>query len=139
MGRMSLSPEAAKAFFDANFAPWVRALDVRFEQISESGAVLSIQITDQVTRLGDIISGQTLATLADTAMVFACAAHFGEMRPVATTNLDTVFLRPGTGDRIRCEAQVVRGGKALIFTEARMIAEPSGKAVATATATFYVP
>lgn len=102
---MSVTTTAAKSFFEDNFAPWVRALDVTFEEISDNGAVLSIPITSEVTRLGDIISGQTLAELADTAMVFACAAHFGEMRPVATTNLDTVFLRPGTGDRIRCEVR----------------------------------
>ena len=138
---MAFTPETAIAFFEEYFAPWVRALDVSFDAIDEDAgaAVLSIPITEEVTRLGDIISGQTLATLADTAMVFACAAHYGEMKPVATTNLDTQFLRPGTGARIRCEARVVRAGKALIFTEATMIAEPSGKEVAKATATFYVP
>lgn len=136
---MSLTPEDASAFFDAHFAPWVRAMDLTFSHIEQGRAVLTMPLTPQLTRMGDIVSGQALAALADTAMVFACAAHFGEMRPVATTNLDTQFLRPGVGDAIVCDAHVVRAGKALIFAQATMHAQPSGKTVATATATFYVP
>jgi uncharacterized protein (TIGR00369 family) len=96
-------------------------------------------ITDDLARLGGIISGQALAALADTAMVFACFGQMGAFKPVATTNLDTQFLRPGTGDLIRCDAEIVRAGKALISTRATMVALPSDKAVATATATFFVP
>ncbi len=136
---MALTADDCKAFFEENFAPWVKALDVAFSDVGAGKATLTIPITDQVTRMGGIISGQTLATLADTAMVFACAAHYGEMKLVATTNLDTQFLRPGSGDAIRCEAEVVRAGKQLIFTRATMIAAPSEKPVATATATFYLP
>lgn len=136
---MSLTPHDAQTFLDTYFAPWVRALDLTFTQTSEGRVTVQMPITTELTRMGDIVSGQALAALADTAMVFACAAHFGEMRPVATTNLDTQFLRPGVGDSIRCEAEVIRAGKALIFAKAEMIAEPSGKAVASATATFYVP
>jgi acyl-coenzyme A thioesterase PaaI-like protein len=72
-------------------------------------------------------------------MVFATFGHLQEPRPVATTTLDTQFLRPGTGDAIRCDAEIVRAGKALIFTRATMTALPSDKVVATATATFFVP
>lgn len=136
---MALSIDDAQGFLDAYFAPWVRALDLTITDITASGAVFTMPINENVTRMGDILSGQALAALADTAMVFACAGHFGQMRPVATTNLDTQFLRPGVGDLVRCEAKVVRAGKALIFCRAVMFAEPSGKEIATATATFYVP
>ena len=49
------------------------------------------------------------------------------------------FLRPATGDRVSCTATIVRAGKSLIFARATLIAEPSGKDVAAATATFAVP
>jgi uncharacterized protein (TIGR00369 family) len=107
--------------------------------VGEGSADLRVPITPELARVGGIISGQALAALADTSMVIATAAHFGAFRPVATTNLDTQFLRPGTGDSVLCRAEVVRAGKALVFARATLLAEPSGKAVATATATFFVP
>jgi len=136
---MPLTCSAAQSFFDDNFAPWVRALDITIETIGANGATLSMPITDQVTRMGDILSGQALATLADTAMVFACAGHFGEMRPVATTNLDLQFLRPGIGTHVMCHAHILRAGKSLLFTTASMIAAPSDKEIAAANATFFLP
>ena len=71
--------------------------------------------------------------------MIACAAHAGGWQPVATTNLDTQFLAAATGDAVRAEAQIVKAGRALIFARAALFAEPSGKAVATATATFFRP
>ena len=134
-----MTPQDAQAFLDENFAPWVRALDLTFTEISEGKATATMPITPDLTRMGDILSGQALAAMADTLMVFACFAHYGGPKPVATTNLDTQFLRPGVGTHVRCEAEVVRAGKALIFTRASMIAMPSEKQIATASATFYLP
>lgn len=136
---MTLTTDQAADLLNEAFAPWVRALDIRMEAITETGATLSIPLTDQITRMGGIVCGQALATLADTAMVFACFGHLGAPRPIATTNLDTQFLRPGLGNRVRCEAHVVRAGKALIFCRADLRAEPDDKLIATATATFFNP
>lgn len=136
---MTLTPQVAQQFLAENFAPWVQALNLTISEIGSDQTVLTMPVSDHLARVGGILSGQALAAMADTAMVFACAGHMGAFRPVATTTLDTQFLRPGTGDTIRCEAEVVRAGKALMFTRATMIAEPSGKPVATATATFFVP
>lgn len=136
---MPLTPPEAQRFLDDNFADWVRALDLTIAAIGHEGATLTMPITPQLARVGGILSGQALAAMADTAMVFACAGHLGAFRPVATTNLGTQFLRPGTGDSVRCEAEVVRAGKALIFARATLVAEPSGKPIATANATFFVP
>ena len=90
----------AQAFLDQNFAPWVLALQPRVTKLSETGAVLEIPITVEIARAGNIVSGQTLATLADTAMVIACGAVADEMLAVGTVTLDTQFLRPASGERI---------------------------------------
>lgn len=134
-----MTPDKAQAILDDNFAPWVLALDPRVTKISQDLAVLEIPITDQITRLGNIVSGQTMATLADTAMVFACIGHFDAMEPVATVTLDTQFLRPGTGRMLRAEARVTRAGKALVFANCTLTTWPGGKEVALATATFARP
>ena len=136
---MTLTVAQAEAYLKEGFAPWVKALDLTVEEISPDHAVLTMPITDQLARMGGIVCGQSLAAMADTSMVIACLGAFGGMRPIATTNLDTQFLRPGTGERIRCEARIVRAGKALMFCQATMIALPMDKPIATATATFYCP
>jgi uncharacterized protein (TIGR00369 family) len=135
----AMTPATAQEILTEMFAPWVRALDMRVDEVGPEGATLSIPVTDDIARVGGIVSGQALATLADTAMVFATIGHFDEFKPVATTNLDTVFLRPGSGERIACHARVVRAGRAVLFADANMIAQPSNKPVATATATYMVP
>ena len=126
----------AQAFLDDNFAPWVLALAPTVEALTPEGATLSIPITPDIARTGNIVSGQTLATLADTAMVIAVGAAAGEMLAVGTVTLDTQFLRPATGDSIEAQAEVTRMGRAMVFARCTLVAQPSGKPVALATATF---
>ncbi|WP_425100944.1 PaaI family thioesterase [Tropicibacter sp. S64] len=130
---------AAQALLEENFADWVQALQPRITAIGPGGATLEIPITPAIARVGGIVCGQALATLADTSMVFACAGHFGDFKLVATTNLETRFLSAARGEAVRCEARVIRAGRALIFAEARLTAQPDGKAVAAASATFFLP
>lgn len=135
-----LSTDQAQAFLASSFAPWVQALNLRVDETTPEGrAVLSMPITDDVARMGGIVCGQALATLADTAMVLSTAAHFGAPRDVATTNLDTQFLSAGRGERISCTARITRAGRSLIFAQADLVALPDGRPVATASATFFVP
>ncbi len=132
--------DEAQAFLASAFAPWVQALDLTVEEITPEGcAVLSMPITDDIARMGGIVCGQSLATLADTAMVLSTAAHFGAPRDVATTNLDTQFLSAGRGARISCTARITRAGRSLIFARADLTALPDGRPVASASATFFVP
>ena len=97
---------------------------------------LTIPVTPEIARTGNIVSGQTLATLADTAMVIACGGAAGGMIPVGTVTLDTQFLRPAAGEMIEARAEVTRMGRAMAFATCTLIERPSGKTVAFATATF---
>lgn len=131
-----MTPKTAQNILDSAFAPWIRALSPQITAIGPDGCSMRIPVTPDINRIGDIVCGQALASLADTAMVFACFGHLDAPEPVGTVTLDTQFLRPAKGDSIRAEAEVTRGGKSMIFARATLIAEPSGKAVALATATF---
>ena len=131
-----MTPETAQAILDQNFAPWIRAMSPKITEITDARTVMTIPITSDINRVGDIVCGQALAALADTAMVFACFGHLDALEPVGTVTLDTQFLRPASGDSIRAEAEVTRAGRSMIFTRCTLLAEPSNKAVALATATF---
>lgn len=126
-------------FLEDNFAAWVLDLRPVVTEAGSEGVTLDMPITDAVARVGGIVSGQALATLADTAMVLACGVHLGRMVPVATITLDTQFLRPGSGDHIRAKAEVTRAGRSLIFARCTLTARPLAKPVALATATFAMP
>lgn len=131
-----MTPETAQTILDDSFAAWVRALSLTITKIGTDRTVMTMPITGDIMRVGGIVSGQALAALADTAMVFACFGHLDAVSPLGTVTLDTQFLRPATGDRIRAEAEVTRAGKSMVFARCTPIAEPSGKLVAMATATF---
>ena len=134
-----MTPEDAHKILDDNFADWVKALEPQVLETEKSHVLVRMPLGQHLIRVGGIVSGQALASLADTVMVLAAIAHAGEMRMFATTDLHTQFLRPGTGTAILCRAEVVRAGKSLAFTRAVMTEEDSGKVVSTATATFYSP
>ena len=96
-------------------------------------------LVDHLARHGGIVSGQALASLSDTAMSIAAMAQFDSFTPVSTTDLHTQFLRPGVGTAILCRAEIVRAGRTMIFARADLTEETSGKTVAVASASFYVP
>jgi uncharacterized protein (TIGR00369 family) len=129
----------ANALLEENFAPWVLRLQPKVTEITPLQAILEIPVEPAVARVGGIVCGQALSALADTAMVFACAGHLGAFTLVATTNLETRFLSAAKGDTVRCTARVIRGGRSLIFAEARLVRLPDGKDVAAASATFFKP
>lgn len=134
-----MDSETANGWIAEHFPGWLRALAPRVEKMACTGAQLTMPVTPAITGAAGVVSPPSLAALADTAMTLACAGHFRAFRPLAGTNLDLQFLRPAKGDEITCTATVVRAGKTLLFTRAVLTAEPSGKEVATATATYAVP
>lgn len=134
-----MTPADLQTILSENFANWVLALDLTVQSADADHVLVRMPLTPDLARLGGIVSGQALAALADTSMVLAAVAHKDAFIPLATTNLDTQFLRPGVGTAILCRAEVVRAGKSLIFARATMTEEDSRKAVATATATFFAP
>ncbi len=138
MSDAALSPDDANQILTENFSPWVRDLHMDFTEITEGYTISRMPNSDRLSRVGGIVSGQALMAMADTTMVLATAGFFGEFKPVATTNFDMQFLRPGQGEWLVCRADIVRAGKSLAFVRAEIVAEPTGKQVARAQATFYV-
>jgi uncharacterized protein (TIGR00369 family) len=134
-----MTPQDAQTLLQENFADWVQALDLTVQEFTPDRTLVRMPLTRTIARVGGIVSGQALAALADTSMVLAAIAHAQAFKPFATTDLHTRFLRPGLGTAILCEARVIRAGRALVFADAGMTEESSGKLIATATATFFAP
>ncbi|MBS1886386.1 MAG: PaaI family thioesterase [Actinobacteria bacterium] len=87
-----------------------------------------------------VVHGGYAATILDTAL--GCAVHTTLPAGVAYTSLglEVKYLRPLTRDtgRLLCEGTVVHPGRRQATAEARLIAEDTGKLLATGTSTLMI-
>ncbi len=134
-----MTPAEAQSALVDHFSAWVLDLNLVVEKAEASHVVIRMPVTGRLERTGGIVSGQALATLADTAMVLALAGHVGDFVPAATTDLHCQFLRPGTGPAILARAEIARLGRSLAFAKAELTAAETGKTVALASATLALP
>jgi uncharacterized protein (TIGR00369 family) len=119
-----------------HFAPWVQDLGLRIESINEGSVTLRLPHSDRLARVGGMVCGQALMAVADTAMVSALIAHFGEFKACTTVQLNTSFLKPLSNQDALVEATVVRAGKTLAFGEIDIRGANDGKSVCRATTTY---
>ena len=118
------------------FAPWVQALGLRVECVGERSVVLRLPVTPALARQGGMLCGQAMMAAADTAMVLALIAHFGEFRPCTTVQLSTSFLKPLSGQDALIHARVLRAGKTMAFGEIDLSSAADGKSVCRASTTY---
>jgi uncharacterized protein (TIGR00369 family) len=118
------------------FAPWVQALGLRVESFETGVATLRLPQSGQLSRVGGMLCGQAMMSAADTAMVLALIAQFGEFRPCTTVQMNTSFLKPLSGQDALVEARVIRAGKSLAFGEIDIRGAQDGKSVCRATTTY---
>lgn len=122
------------------FAPWVRALGLRAEEIGDGWVRFTMPGNPDITRQGGpgggVVSGQAMSAAADTASVLALIALNGALRPCTTVDLTTHFTRPlpEGGAEIRVEA--VSNGRRMAVTRVDIRAAGSPKVSAVATLTF---
>ena len=71
------------------------------------------------------VHGGVIATLADHTAGGAARSVSGK-KDVLTVEFKINYLRPATGDRLRCTASVLRAGKSAIVAESLVFASLSG-------------
>ncbi|MBE7418302.1 MAG: PaaI family thioesterase [Ideonella sp.] len=119
------------------FAPWVRQLQLRVEQVFEGEVQLALPVTAHHVHGAGVLCGQAMMSAADTAMVLAVCTTTGGFTPMTTVQLHTSFLRPISGDsgQARVTARVLRKGESLVFGEIE-VADARGALAAHATTTY---
>ncbi|MBE7418491.1 MAG: PaaI family thioesterase [Ideonella sp.] len=115
---MKIDLDAARAFFAA--APFMVDLGVTPTAVGEGTMTTELRITPRHTQHTGLVHAGVMATLADhtmgaAAQTLAPAGHW-----VLTAELKTSQLRPARGDRLVCEAQVLKPGRQISFTEAQV-------------------
>ncbi len=115
-----------RGFFQA--APFMVDLvvEVTMAEPGRIGTELGIQ-PRHFQHTGQVHAG-VMATLADHSMGAAAQTLAPEGHWVVTAELKTSLLRPARGDRLVCEATVLKAGRRLSFTEAEVYAvSPAGR------------
>ena len=89
------------------------------------GTELSIA-TRHLQHTGQVHAG-VMASMADHSMGSAAQTMAPAGFWAITAELKTSQLRPGVGERLVCEAVVIKAGRTLSFTEAQVFAESQGR------------
>lgn len=121
---MTYDLPTARRFFAAS--PFMVDLGVEPVAISEGRVTTVLPIANRhLQHTGQVHAG-VMATIADHTMGAAGQTMAAEGFWIITAELKTSLLRPGKGERLVCEAWVVKPGRMLTFTEAEVYAENSG-------------
>ncbi len=122
---MSIDLPSLRSFFAAS--PFMVGLGVEPTAVAD-GSVTSEMVLEQRhhQHTGQCHAG-VMATMADHTMGSAAQT----LAPVGTWAITAEFktsqLRPGRGERLVCEAVVIKSGRTLSFTEAEVFAVSKGQ------------
>ena len=134
----SFDKDAATELLGTVFATWVQSLNLSIESIDETCAVLRMPFSDRLCRDNDVICGQALMALADTAMVFAISAAAGGYLPMTTVDQTIHFLKPAAQVDVLAEARVIRLGKTMAFGSVSIASTADAKPVALAQTAYAI-
>jgi uncharacterized protein (TIGR00369 family) len=135
---MKLDLETARSFFRS--APFMVDLGIEPTAVGEGLMNTELAIAPRhLQHTGQVHAG-VMATMADHTMGAAAQTLVTDGHWVVTAELKTSILRPGVGERLVCEARVIKGGRNLSFTEAEVFAMADGRRtlVVKASATMAV-
>lgn len=122
----------------------------RSEHLHFLGNMLGIELPDRDAEIPEaklhlglhnknyfgVTQGGALYTFADITIGFIIMSRLETSKRVATLELKMNYLKPGTGNVLRCVPTILHWGKRTIVAECK-IANDQGDLVATALGTFY--
>lgn len=125
MAAMKIDLDILRAFFAA--APFMVDLGVEPVAVGEGTVSAILPLAPRhLQHTGQAHAG-VMASLADHTMGAAAQTLAAEGCVVLTAELKTSLLRAGRGERLECEARVLKPGRMLSFTEAEVYAVNGGQ------------
>ncbi|MBT9598858.1 MAG: PaaI family thioesterase [Vitreoscilla sp.] len=117
---MNVDLDTLRGFFAA--APFMVDLGVEPVAVGEGRVDTVLVLAHRhLQHTGQVHAG-VMATMADHSMGAAAQTMAPGGHWVVTAELKTSVLRPGKGERLECEARVLKAGRRLSFTEAEVYA-----------------
>lgn len=117
-------------------APFVSHLRVELTGVGDDWVETALEVTENLRQQHGFAHAGVVTTLADHTAGAAASTTVEEGRSVLTADFNVHLLRPASGDRLTCRAEIVKVGRTLIVTQADVWAE--GKLCARYTGTMAV-
>ena len=122
---MNVDLDTLRGFFA--MSPFM--VDLGVEPVAVAPGQVSTQLTIQTKHCQHtgVVHAGAMAAMADHSMGAAAQTMAADGFWVLTAELKTSMLRGAKGERLVCEARVIKPGHALSFTEAEVFAEIGGQ------------
>jgi len=128
---------AFKDFVRSQFsrAAFIQHLGIELTDFGPGWCETRIALRPEHQQQDGFVHAGVVATMADHSSGMAAGSMCPPGRKVLTVEFKMNLLRPGTGAALTCRAEVVRPGRTLSVTEARVFGG-DGKPIALMTATM---
>jgi len=126
-----------RAFVKSQFsqAAFIQHLGIALTDFGPGWRETRIALAPEHQQQDGFVHAGVVSTLADHSSGMAAGTMCPAGRKVLTVEFKINLLRPGTGMALTCRAEVVRAGRTLSVTEAKVFAG-DGKPIALMTATM---
>lgn len=109
------------------------------EEVRQGYARIRIPYRDSMLRPGNVISGPTLFTAADSAMYALVLSHLGPQLMAVTSDMSIRFLAKAKVGDVIGEARLLRMGRRLAVMEVALRTGDDPTVVAHATGSYALP
>jgi uncharacterized protein (TIGR00369 family) len=132
-----MTPQERIAGFDA--VPHNQWLSLRLVRCSETGAEVALGVRPDFMQEEGVVHGGILASLADTAAVYAFWPFLADGARMTSIEFKVNFLRPALGDRgdITATSRVVQRGRKLGVCQVDVVQNDVLVAIGTYTYIFF--
>jgi uncharacterized protein (TIGR00369 family) len=124
---MEIDLDTLRGFFGQS--PFMVDLGVEPVAVGEGRVTTTLAIAPRHLQHTGFVHAGVMAAMADHSMGSAAQTMAPVGRWALTAELKTAQLRPGKGERLVCEAQVLKAGRTISFTEAEVWAETGGQRI----------
>lgn len=135
---MQIDLDTLRSFFRS--APFMADLGVEPMAVETGRVRTELAIAPRHRQHTGVVHAGVIAAMADHSMGAAAQTHAAAGHWVLTAEFKTSLLRGAAGERLECEAWVLKPGRQVTFTEAEVYAVAGGerRLVAKASGTMAV-
>lgn len=121
-------------------APFVADLGMELQSLEAGECVTTLAIEPRHLQQNSFVHAGVLAAMADHTAGAAAFTLVDKGSSVLTAEFKLSLLRPARGERLRCQAKVIKPGRRFSFAESEVFCEAEGeeRLVAKASATMVV-
>jgi uncharacterized protein (TIGR00369 family) len=116
-------------------AAFIQELGVKLEGVSPGFCKTSLELQPKHFQQDQLVHAGIQASLADHTAGGAAGTLIGADEIVLTVEFKINLLRPAWGERLRCQARVLKPGKMLTIAESEVLALKDGSEILVSKAT----